>query len=386
VTGVRTPLLGASEPELRRDRTSVKWTAYPPDVLPLWVAEMDAAPCPPVVEAVTAAMERGDTGYGWAPRYSAAVARYARRTWGWAVSPSDTRVVTDVMIGASELLRLLTDEGGPVVFSPPVYDSFFGFVDAIGRRRVDAPLTPAGRLDPDALRDAFRSATRRGERAAYLLCNPQNPTGAVHSSEELAVLADLAAEHGVRVVSDEVHAPLVLPGSRPFTPYLTVPGAEGAYAAFSPSKGWNLAGLKSAVVIAGPAARHELERFPEVHTHGSSHIGAIAHVAALDDGGGWLDQLVSELSANLDLLERLLAEHLPGIRWQRPEATYLAWLDCRDLGLGDDPAAEFRRRGRVALGSGPRYGPEDGRGFVRLNLATSPEIIEEAVRRMASAL
>ncbi len=177
-----TPLLGATEAELRRDRTSVKWVAYPPDVLPLWVAEMDAAPCPAVAEAVSAAVRRGDTGYGWGPRYAAAVAEYAEQAWGWEVDTSAAMIVPDVMIGAAELLRLLTDEGGPVVVSPPVYDSFFGFVDAIGRRRVDAPLTPAGRLDPDALRAAFREATAGGERAAYLLCNPQNPTGTVHSS------------------------------------------------------------------------------------------------------------------------------------------------------------------------------------------------------------
>lgn len=383
---MRTPLLGAGEAELRRDRTSVKWLAYPDDVLPLWVAEMDVAPCPSVVDAVTAAVRRGDTGYGWAPRYAAAVARYARETWEWEVDPSSTQVVTDVMIGASEALRLLTDEGGPVVVSPPVYDSFFGFVDAIGRRRLDAPLTAAGRLDPEALDAAFREATSRGERAAYLLCNPQNPTGTVHSREELTMLASLAEEHGVRVVSDEIHAPLVLPGSPRFTPYLSVPGTERAFAVFSPSKGWNLAGLKSALVVAGDRARPDLERLHEVHTHGSSHLGAIAHVAALEEGGPWLARLLAELSANLDLLDGLLATHLPGIRWRRPEATYLAWLDCRDLGLGDDPAQAFRRRGRVALGSGPRYGADAGRGFARLNVATSPQVIEEAVRRMASVV
>ena len=111
-------LLAAGEAELRRDRTSVKWVAYPPDVLPLWVAEMDVAPCPPVAEVVAAAVRRGDTGYGWGPRYTAAVVRYARDTWAWEVDGSLTQVVPDVMIGAAELLRLLTDEGGPVVVSP----------------------------------------------------------------------------------------------------------------------------------------------------------------------------------------------------------------------------------------------------------------------------
>lgn len=378
-------LLSAGEPELRRDRTSVKWSAYPSDVLPVWVAEMDVAPCPAVEEVVAAALRRGDTGYGWAPRYSAAVVRYAADTWGWEVDPSLTQVVADVMIGASELLRLLTDEGGPVIVSPPVYDSFFGFVDAMGRRRVDAPLTAEGRLDNAALDRAFAAATSSGERAAYLLCNPHNPTGAVHSPDQLAALASLASRYGVRVVSDEIHAPLVYAGST-FTPYLTVPGSEGGFAVFSPSKGWNLAGLKSALVIAGSAARDDLSRLHEVHTHGSSHLGTMAHVAVLDDGREWLARLVGELDANRVLLGTLLAEHLPAVRYRPPEATYLAWLDCRDLGLGDDPAAVFRSRGRVALSSGPAYGADAGRGFARLNFATSPEVLEEAVRRMAASL
>ena len=378
------PLLRAPEAELRRDRTSVKWVAFDPDVLPLWVAEMDVEPCPAVVEAVTAAVRRGDTGYGWGPRYADAVARYAASAWGWEVDPTVASVVPDVMIGVSELLRLLTDEGGPVVVSPPVYDSFFGFVDAIGRRRVDAPLTAAGRLDPGTLEVAFRGATASGERAAYLLCNPQNPTGVVHSPAELAALASLAEQHGVRVVADEVHAPVVYEGGRGFTPFLTVPGAERSFSVFSPSKGWNLAGLKSALAVAGPGASDV--RLHEVHTHGSSHLGAIAHVAAMDDGRQWQARLLGELDANRRLLGRLLAEHLPDVRWVAPEATYLAWLDCRRLGLGDDPAAVFRRRGRVALGSGPGYGADAGRGFARLNFATAPAVLEDAVRRMASCL
>lgn len=379
-------ILGASEADLRRDRTSVKWLAYPQDVLPLWVAEMDAFPCPAVVEAVSAAVARGDTGYGWAPGYAAEVARYAKDMWHWSVDPADAVVVADVMIGVSELLRVLTDEGGPVIVSPPVYDSFFGFVEAIGRRRVDAPLGPDGRLDLAGLATTFRAATASGQRAAYLLCNPQNPTGTVHTVEELSALAALAHDHGVRVVSDEIHAPLVYPGGSGFTPYLSVPGGEHGFAAFSPSKGWNLAGLKSAVVLAGAAAREDLGLLHEVHTHGSSHLGEIAHVAALREGRDWQTQLLTELADNRTLLGRLLDEHLPGVHWRAPDATYLAWLDCRALRLGDDPAAVFRGKARVALGSGPRYDPGGGQGFARLNFATSREILEDAVRRMASVL
>ncbi|HYN30623.1 MAG TPA: aminotransferase class I/II-fold pyridoxal phosphate-dependent enzyme [Dermatophilaceae bacterium] len=378
------PILGASAAELRRDRTSVKWRLYPADVLPLWVAEMDAAPCPPVVTAVEAAMRRGDTGYELGGAYVAATTRYAVDSWGWEVDPGACRVVADVMIGVSELLRLVTDPGAAVVVSPPCYDSFFGFVEAIGRRVVQAPLTASGRLDPTSLEVAFREVSAAGGRAAYLLCNPQNPTGAVHTPEELATLAALAEAHGVRVVSDEIHAPLVH-AEATFTPYLTVPGAERGFAVFSPSKGWNLAGLKAAVAVAGPGAVDDLRRLHEVHGHGASHVAAIAHTAALDDGREWLAQLLHELDDNRRLLAALLEERLPAVRYRPGEATYLAWLDCRGLGLGDDPARVLLQRGRVALSPGRRYGAP-GSGFARLNLAASREVIEEAVDRMVGAL
>lgn len=378
------PILGIPLDDLRRDRTSVKWRLFPEDVLPLWVAEMDAAPCEPVVEAVTAAVRRGDTGYAWAPPYAAALVRFAHDTWRWEIDPAATAIVPDVMLGVSELLRLVTDDDGPVVVSPPVYDAFFGFIEAIGRPRIDAPLTPEGRLDPAALDTAFRNATARGRRAAYLLCNPHNPTGTVHTPDELATLARLAAEHGVRVVADEIHAPLTHATSR-FTPYLTVPGGERGLSVTSASKGWNLAGLKAALAVAGSEAVDDLRRLHEVHTHGASHVAAIAHIAALDNGRDWLARLLGELDANRQLLADLLARELPGVRYRMPEATYLAWLDCRDLGLGADPAARFRRTGRVALSPGRRFG-EVGNGCVRFNMATSPEIITEAVRRMASSL
>ncbi|EWT06163.1 cystathionine beta-lyase [Intrasporangium chromatireducens Q5-1] len=370
--------------ELRRDRTSIKWRLHPGDVLPLWVAEMDASPCEAVVTAVTEALRRGDTGYAAPGPYAAALAAFAHAEWGWTIDGHTVVQVADVLTGIARLLELFTEPGGPVIVSSPAYNAFFTVIDSVGRQTVDAPLTAEGRLDLDHLGDAFRRATAGGGSAAYLLCNPHNPTGTVHTADELARLAALAREHGVQVISDEIHAPLVYATST-FTPYLTVPGSEGGVTVTAASKAWNLAGLKAGLVVPGTEAVAATKALHPFVTMGASHLGVIAQSAAWGHGGDWLRQLRDELDDNRHLLARLVAEQLPGVRLRLPESTYLAWLDCRDAGLGDDPAATLLSRGRVALSEGAHFGPR-GAGCARLNFATSPEILREAVHRMASCL
>jgi cystathionine beta-lyase len=383
-SGEPNPLRVLTLDRLKR-RTSMKWRTYPEDVLPLWVAEMDVPLAEPVVRAVTDALHLGDTGYPAGTDYAEALAVFAGKRWGWSgLAVERTAVVPDVMLGVVEMLKLVTGPGDPVVVNPPVYPPFYQFVEHLDRRVVEAPLGADLRIDPEVLEDAFRRATGAGGRAAYLLCSPHNPTGTVHTATELATVAALAERYGVRVVADEIHAPLVT-GEVRFVPYLSVPGAERGLALMSASKGWNLAGLKAALALAGPGAAADLARLPEEVGHGPSHLGVIAHTAALRDGTAWLDALLAGLADNRRLLTGLLAEQLPGIVHLPGEATCLAWLDCRALGLGDDPAQAFLSRGRVALSSGIPFGT-GGVGHVRLNLGTSPEVLAEAVRRMAAAL
>lgn len=376
------PLLALSLADLRQ-RHSLKWRLYGDDVLPLWVAEMDVLPPDPVVRAVSDAMARGDTGYPWAPDYVEALAGFAQRRWGWAPEPRDARLVANVMTGVSEVLRLVTGPGDAVVVNSPVYPPFYGFVRNVGRRVVEAPLSADGRLDPVALAAAFVEGTRGSSRTAYLLSSPHNPTGAVHTVDELTVVGELAAAHGVRVVVDEIHAPLVYAPTR-FTPYLSLPVGASAFSLMSASKGFNLAGLNAAVALAGAEAAAELARMPEEAAFGASHLGVLAQAAALRDGDAWLEALLRGLDSNRRLLAELLEEHLPQVGYRVPQATYLAWLDCRALGLGTDPAAAFRERGRVALSPGPGFGT-GGEGHARLNFATSPAVLADAVERMASA-
>lgn len=370
--------------EKLRERTSMKWRAYPPDVLPLWVAEMDVPLAEPVVRAVEEAVRAGDTGYPAGTAYAEALDGFATRRWGWRVPAEHTTIVPDVMMGVVEVLKLTTAPGDTVVVNSPVYTPFYQFVRNMGRDVAEAPLTADHRLDPEALDAAFGSAAARGSRvAAYLLCNPHNPTGTVHTAAELRQVTEVAAAHGVRVIADEIHAPLVLPGAR-HTPYLTVPGSERAFALLSASKAWNLAGLKAALAVAGGEAAGELAAIPEEVSHGPSHVGVLAHTAALRHGEDWLDALLAGLDENRRLLSGLLARELPAVRYTPAEATFLAWLDCRELGLGDDPARVFLERGRVALNSGPAFGT-GGAGHARLNIATTPDVLTEAVRRMSDA-
>lgn len=377
------PLLMPSEQELRR-RTSIKWRRFPPDVLPAWVAEMDVPLAEPVVRALTEAIARGDTGYPEPSGYAEAFADFAKARWGWELDPGRTAAVPDVMRGIVEILRLVTGDGDAVILNPPVYPAFFLFLRRLDRRVVPVPLTPGHRLDLDALETAFAQATAGGRRAAYLLCSPHNPTGTVHTRQELAAVSELAARHRVRVVADEIHAPLVYPEAE-HVPYLSLPGTGDAFALLSASKAWNLAGVKAAIAVAGEDAADELARLPEDVGYGVTHLGVIGHTAALRHGREWLDALLAGLDANRRLLADLLAEHLPQVRYRPPEGTYLAWLDCRALELPGDPAEVFLERGRVGLSPGPSFGP-GGEGHVRLNFATSPRLLTEIVRRMAAAV
>jgi cystathionine beta-lyase len=370
-----------------RRRRSEKWRKHAEDVLPSFYAEMDFAPAPAVTAALSRAVQDGDLGYAHADAsgVGAAFAGFAARRWGWAVDPEAVVAVPDVMVGVAELLRGLTPPGAGVVITPPVYPPFFSVIAETGRRVVEVPLRDAGeerRLPLDGIRAALSDGAR-----AVLLCNPHNPTGAVAARDELERLGELAAEHDAVVLSDEIHAPLVF-GTAAHVPFCSLPEAatERAITLTSASKGWNVAGLKCGLAVASSRRmRQALAELPVDLADRVGHLGVIATEAAFDDGEPWLDEVLAYLAESRRRLPGLLAEHLPEVGWEPGEATYLAWLDCRALGLGDDPAARFLERGRVALASGPEFGAA-GRGFARLNLGTSWALVEEAVRRMAQAV
>lgn len=375
--------------ELRR-RRSEKWSAYPPDILPVWVAEMDFPVAEPIRAALKDAVDRSDTGYAFArgPELPEAFAAFASARYGLETDPSRMFVLEDVMRGILVSALLFTEPGDGIAITPPVYPPFFSTIGYSGRRVVEAPLfrdprSGVYRFDPEALERAFRDEGAR----AFLMCNPHNPTGRVFARDELESVAELADRYGVIVFADEVHAPLTYAGSR-HVPFMSLDAdsARGSVTMVSASKAWNLPGLKCAMVVTGSAERWDrIARLPDEVRYGAGITGLIANQVAFRQGTPWLDDTIGYLDSNVYRVADLLRERLPGVRWVPPEATYLGWLDCSALGLGDDPAVGFEERGRVALTHGPAFGT-GGNGFARLNLGTTRAILEEAIDRMARAI
>jgi cystathionine beta-lyase len=368
--------------ELLRTRTSEKWTEYPDDVLPLFVAEMDYPLAEPIAEALRAAIARSDTGYiGRDDHAKSAFAAFARASWGWDAEPSRMITTTDVSVVVVEALRLAISPGERVIITPPVYPPFFEFVPEAGGIVEEVPLlsgTDGWSLDLEGIERAFASGAR-----AFLLCNPHNPLGLVHTREQLAAVARLAARYDAVVISDEVHAPLTQPDAV-FTPFLTVSddARRHGIAAHSASKTWNLAGLKCALFVTGHDRMTERIRSLPVEVEvRTSHFGRIATEAAYRDGEPWRRDVLAALRSNRELLAALLGRHLPDARFREPDASYLGWIDLSAYGWGDDPSERILESAKVALNPGPDFGTE-GAGYVRLNFACAPAVLEDAVTRM----
>ena len=368
--------------EAMHQRAGAKWSAYDTDVLSATIAEMDFPLAPPVAEALHHAIDRSDLGYPKpaTPSLRRSFARFAARRLNWDVDEEQIVLVPDVMIGLVELCRVIAAPGEAVAFATPAYPPFFSMLPEAGVKLIEIGLLADGSLDLDGLDAALADGAR-----ALVLASPHNPTGHVLARAELEAIAERCTAREAWVLADEIHAALTLPGAT-YIPFLEVSDAARrcGISVTSASKAFNLAALKAALVVtADPAARAVVDRTPSLHEH-AGLLGVIAGEAAFEHGDPWLDAVIQRLAANRDQLGRDLADKLPEVAWRPPQATFLAWLDCTTLGLGDDPAAHFVAEGRVALGRGLDYGAP-GAGHVRVNFATSPEHLSDAVARMARA-
>jgi cystathionine beta-lyase len=362
-----------------------KWGSTDPDVIPAWVAEMDFALAPAIAEALSRAVSDGVTGY---PRFEiggelgAAYAGFAQRRYGMDVDPEQVLPVVDVTAGVRLALDVLSDPG-PLVLPVPAYSPHLGIAEVSGRQRVDLVVDPdaaRAELDLDQLDRLFADGAR-----TLLLTQPHNPWGRVFSRAELEGVRDVVSRHGARVVADEIHAPLVLPGAE-FVSYLDVDGtADHAVAVVAASKAFNTAGLRCAQIISRDVGtRDRLLSVPMARNESWSSLGVVAAIAAYTDGDAWLDALIHRLDEQRSLLTALLAEHLPAARMRPLEGTYLAWIDLRAYGHAD-PASLALQKGRVRIAPGHDFHPEL-QGHLRLNIATSPDRLREIVRRLAGAL
>ena len=376
--------------ELQTHR-SEKWRAFPHDVLPLPVAEMDFPVADPIRETLREMVDRSDLGYlGPIPEMGIAFAGFAQRRWGWSVDPLQVRIAADVGVGVVEVLRVITKPGDKILINSPVYPNFWTWCNETHLQQVDVPLTESETevngshwiLDWDGIEKAYKSGIK-----AHLICNPHNPLGRVYTREELSRLADLAKAHNVYILSDEIHAPLTFP-EQIFTPFLAISetAREVGITITAASKGWNIAGLKCAIIVTQNSKVYETLNAIAPATHyRASLLGAFATVTAFEKGEPWLEDVMVELDHNRKLIVELIAAKTPGVGYRIPHCSYLAWLDLTAFTLGEDPSAVLIEKAKVACVQGLRFGPQSTQ-YVRLNFATSPEILEEAFNRLATVL
>lgn len=380
----------ALTPQIMRERGSLKWSHYPGDVIGAWVAEMDLGTAPAVAEVLQRAVAEGTLGYmpsGLARQAREETARYQGRAFGWQVGVEEVSLLPDVLSALGAVIAHHTRAGSAVIVPTPAYMPFLSIPGRYGRECLQVPArvgreggSPRWELDLEAIEAAMAAGA-----GLLVLCNPWNPVGRVLSAGELDAVAALSQRYGVPVFADEIHGPLVLEPGLAHIPYASRPTADAdlTFTATAVSKGWNIPGLKCAQLIASGGARRDWEAEPlsAALSEQAAALGAMAAVAALREGQGWLEEVRSYLRANRDLVHEALAG-VDGLEVTVPEGTYLAWLDCRGLGL-EEPGEYFLRHG-VAMNEGAAFG-RDWSGFCRLNLATGRAIEEETLRRIVAA-
>lgn len=371
-----------------RQRHGIKWNAYPPDVLPAWVADMDFEVAPAIKLALESAVARSDFGYAQPyAQYGLDEIFCARMQdrYAWQVEPQQVEFFSDVVQIIYLSLLTMTEPGAGVVIQTPIYPPFLSAVKETGRRAVIAPLVQGANgygVDFDALASIIDPETK-----ILLLCHPHNPTGRAYTRDELIGLAELVLKHDLLVISDEIHADLMLE-ARQHIPFASLSPeiSPRTITLTSPSKPFNIAGLSLACAVFGSDALKQ--KFLTIPAHvrgGRSALGMAAARAAWTASDPWLTEVLLRLRSNRATVADFVRQRWPLIKHTPPEATYLAWLDCRGLKLDVEPYRFFLEHAKVALGEGPAFG-EAGRGCVRLNFATAPTILHEMLLRMDKAL
>lgn len=371
----------------RRRTESNKWHKYPPDVLPLWVADMDFPSPEPVIRALRERVQHGVFGYGVEqPEFYEVLVDRLQKRYGWRVSHDAIVHLPGVIPGFNLAGRALAAPGDGLLLQTPVYPPILRAAGNCGLTREEAPLArqPDGRyvIDFDVFAAAIKERTR-----LFLLCNPHNPVGRVFERQELLRMAEICLARGLVICADEIHCDLVFPGHQHLPIASLDPEIERrTITLMAGSKTFNLPGLKSSIAVIPNAALREKFVAAQVDLVKAVNVlGYTATLAAYRDGQPWLDELLRYLEANRDFVAEYVRTNLPGIGTAPPEATYLAWLDCRGARIPkNDPHTFFLERAKVALNDGATFG-RPGHGFVRLNFGCPRSILTEALDRMRRA-
>lgn len=369
-----------------RSRGGGKWRRYPPDVLPAYVADLDFKVAPAVQAALHRFVEHQDYGYGLHEEVEAlydAFAKWMARRHGWNPDPALTMALDDVVQGIVATQVAYSAPGEGVLVQTPAYPPFLKTIASSGRRLVENSMRDSGErfeIDFDGLERVAPQAR------ILLLCNPHNPTGRVFSRDELEGIAAIARRHDLVIVADEIHADIVFGGANHIAMETIHGAAERTVTLTSATKSFNIPGARTAVVHFGDAALRDrfVAAMPDHLLGRPSRFGVDATVAAWTESDAWLHATLAYLARNRDTVSRWAAA-TPHIGYRVPEATFLAWLDCRKLGLEPSPYEFFLESAKVGLSDGIEFGGP-GAGHVRLNFGTSAEILEEILSRISRAL
>ena len=375
----------------RRGTSAIKLEGVPElwgrdDLIPLWVADMDFATAPFVTEAIRKRCENPVLGYTSKPdSYYQAIVNWNKTRYGLDVEKEMILFVPGIVPGLGMALNTFTSPGDKVMIQPPVYGPFHWLNERSGRILVTSPLKLVDgmyRMDMEAFRRDVKGCK------VFILCNPHNPGGVVWKEEELQEVARICHEEGVLVFSDEIHADLTLPPHkhRPFAS-ISEEARMNCVTFMSPSKAFNMPGLTAShALVFNPKLRRKFHRFLESCELDLGHVFAfLAIEAAYSHGTEWLDQCLAYIQGNIDYVDAFLKAHAPKIKAIRPEASFLVWLDCREMGLPQEALVDFFvDKAHLALNDGTSFGKE-GEGFMRLNVASPRCVLEQAMKQLAEA-
>ena len=375
--------------ETARRSRGLKWTRYGRDVIPSWIADMDFPVARPISELLRSLADSGDLSYAPAMPQEPLAELFASRMrsrYGWTPDPAGFDSMTDIVQAIYLAVAALCDEDQQVIIPTPTYHPLLTACRKMNREMVFSPLRRSDRgwqIDFDHLLDCMGPRSRM-----LLLVNPHNPSGKAFRRDELESLAEIVLRHDLVVVSDEIHCDLTYSDAGPHVPFASISEemAKRTVTFNSATKSHNMGGVRCAIAHYGSEdLRRRFDRFPEGMRGGSNAIGHRATRIAWEQCDDWLDYTVRYLEGNRGYFAKFVECELPGLRHLRNESTFLAWVDCRELGLEEDPAGFFLRQAKVGAYSGAQFGP-DGAGFIRMNFATSRSILSEKLERMATAL